>query len=310
MVNRPPLVAVIHAQSALLFQFRRLCDCSSANAVAQRLRGTSATPDAMLSNPEHRTVTNTPTHSDGEANRQAMFELLKRIRHELRNIVPAEFVEVTPADSVILGMYWRSVRLYDGVVVLLENNLPEEAMFLARSAFEESLKLRELGDDTSKRLGLVVTHVKKSIDERRYIFANEPEANAKLDNEESELAAFAQRSGVGRYPAFLSIRAAIERFERGPDSGLYGLGHHFVHGTDFAMNFSRQKIDTGEMLIRDRTKTLWVQLGVAIFASLSLVEATKGAAQVFGWRGVTKLADLQDEFNSIQDKVRAPGASF
>jgi hypothetical protein len=251
-------------------------------------------------------VTNTtPTHSDDEESRQAMFELLKRIRNELRSIVPAGLVEVTPADSVILGMFWRSVRLYDGVTILLEQNLPEEAMFLARSAFEESLKLRELGDDTKNRLGLVVTHIKKSIDERRYILADEPEAIAKLHKEERDLADFAKHSGVGRYPSFLSTKAAIERFERTPDSGFYNLTHHFVHGTDFAMNFGRQKVDTGELFVHDRTKTLWIQLGVAIFASLSLVEAAKGAAQVFGWQGVSKLGEIQDEFNGIQNKARA-----
>jgi hypothetical protein len=43
-------------------------------------------------------LTNAPTHSDDEANRKAMFELLKRIRDELRNIVPAGFVEVMGVD--------------------------------------------------------------------------------------------------------------------------------------------------------------------------------------------------------------------
>jgi hypothetical protein len=168
------------------------------------------------------------------------------------------------------------------------------------------LKLRQLGDEKENRLGLVVRQIQESINKRRQIFADEPAAQLKLDAEEAETRTFARRSGVGRYPNFLSVKAASGRYGRTPDLGFYDLSHHFVHGTDFAMNFSRQRLNTEHVLVHDRTKTLWVQVGVAIFASLSLVDATKGAAEVFGWHGVQALADLQDEFDAIQVAVKPP----
>ncbi len=56
--------------------------------------------------------------------------------------------------EVIIGwsvdMYVRTKSLFDGLVVLLRANLPEEAMILARSIFEESLRLQQLAADTAE----------------------------------------------------------------------------------------------------------------------------------------------------------------
>jgi len=59
-------------------------------------------------------------------------------------------------------------------------------------------------------------------------------------------------------------------------------------------------------MVHDRTKTLWVHLCVALFASLSLAEAARGTAEVFGWQGADALAAIQDELDEIQQRVKRP----
>src|SRR5688572_22695736 len=63
--------------------------------------------------------------------------------------------EIPTAHTYVLGMFWRCVRLYDGVILLLEAQLPEEAAILGRSLFEESLRLQQL-TDSSQRDALIV----------------------------------------------------------------------------------------------------------------------------------------------------------
>jgi hypothetical protein len=251
----------------------------------------------------------TDTNSVEVSDRRAMLDVLRRLRAALLLVVPTgSFIDGTPAHGVILSMYWRTVRHYDAIVILLENHLPEEAAALSRPLFEESLKLMELGADSERRLALIAQHVQDAITQQRNLFDNRADldAQARLNEVEQKMADFAKRSGVGKFAEFLSPKAGADRFNRSADWDFYRLTHQFVHGTDVAVTFSREQTSPGELAIRDRTNTLWVQLGVATFASLSLVEATRGTSQVFGWQGVDGLVSIQDELDAIQRRVHRP----
>ena len=53
-------------------------------------------------------------------------------------------VTISTSTSHIVSMYWRAIRLNDGIIILLKAELPEEAAILARSLIEVSLNLRQL----------------------------------------------------------------------------------------------------------------------------------------------------------------------
>jgi hypothetical protein len=53
--------------------------------------------------------------------------------------------------AYILGMYWRCVRLFEATLLLLKSELPDEATIVARSLFEESLRLQQLAADETDR---------------------------------------------------------------------------------------------------------------------------------------------------------------
>jgi len=71
--------------------------------------------------------------------RDQLAELLQRIKDEARRIYPGGILEIETADGYVLSMYWRSVRLFDGIVLLLRKRLPEESLILARSLFVDAL---------------------------------------------------------------------------------------------------------------------------------------------------------------------------
>ena len=81
-----------------------------------------------------------PALSRTNRERSLADDLLSR----LKACTPKTEFEIPTAHVYIVGMFWRAVRLYDGTLVLLKSELPEESALLARSLFEESLRLRQL----------------------------------------------------------------------------------------------------------------------------------------------------------------------
>jgi hypothetical protein len=69
-------------------------------------------------------------------------------------------------------MFWRAVRLYDGVLCLVKAHLPEEAAILARSLFEVSLDLRQLEAEPEHREALVYGWINTSLNEQMGLLQN------------------------------------------------------------------------------------------------------------------------------------------
>ncbi len=65
--------------------------------------------------------------------------LLEQIKEKVSSSRPIGRFSVTRADGLILDMRQRCVSLFSSVLILLDNNQPEEALILARSLFTESL---------------------------------------------------------------------------------------------------------------------------------------------------------------------------
>src|SRR5690349_3630288 len=70
--------------------------------------------------------------------------LAEKILRLVDENAPKEALNISPGfHSHMLSMFVRAYRLYEGVLVLLKAELPEESMFLARSLFEDSLCLHQ-----------------------------------------------------------------------------------------------------------------------------------------------------------------------
>ena len=99
--------------------------------------------------------------------RHRLADLVQRIAEAVRRIYPGGISEIETADGYVFSMYWRSVRLFDGIILLLRNRLPEEALILARSLFVEGLRLAEIADAGRSRGSLVLGWASASIEEKK-----------------------------------------------------------------------------------------------------------------------------------------------
>jgi hypothetical protein len=229
-----------------------------------------------------------------------------RLLTVLQQTVPKGPSEIRTHYVFILGMFWRSVRLYHGILVLLKAQLPEEAALLARSLFEESLRLRQLADEPGNRDALVLGWANDSITERVNLFRtakamgldNDIDASlASLEEKRRELDTYRGRRGVGRFLPFLSEKDAAIRYDRKDDYWTYALAHEFVHGSDVAWMYGRQNIAADTVGLFAQTDNPEFRAGIAHFAAASLTEVAVATFSILGW---PINPEVQAPFSEIQ----------
>lgn len=216
--------------------------------------------------------------------------------------------------QVVVAMFWRARRLYDGVLVLLKDQLPEEAMFLARSLFEDSLRLQQLAEDVQNRDALILGWVNTSITEKRGLLevaktsgleTDFVTALASLEDERQELQKYAPKYGVTSLLSFLPTREAASKYGRKDDYWTYHWAHESVHGSDAVWMFARQRPAVGTVYLYARTGNPSVLSSFAHFSARSIADAAKAISTILGWTLPTGLeqtvGDIEGVLNSIAD---------
>jgi hypothetical protein len=248
--------------------------------------------------------------------REELADLLQRIKDEARGIYPGEIVEIKTADGYVLSLYWRTIRLFDGVVLLLKNRLPEEALIIARSLFVDALRLAEIGDAGEKRGALILGWANNSIENKKNLLKeatrlgleSDPTALfAELESQQKKLQSHRSRNGIGPLRSFLSERAASEKFGRSHDYWSYAFSHEFVHGSDFALTYSRKKRADGVLAVYDQTNDPQLSLGVACFSAKSVLQAAAATALTFNWSGIKAIEILETEVVNLEEKHKSVG---
>ena len=134
-----------------------------------------------------------------------------------RPFAPKGVFEIPAAHAYIAGMFWRVRRLYEGVLILLKAELTEGAAFLARSLFEEGLRLQQLAAEPESRDALILGWANASLSEQVGLLetgkASGPDsdisaASAALETRRRALWEYARRHGVQRLRPFQTVRDA------------------------------------------------------------------------------------------------------
>jgi hypothetical protein len=234
-----------------------------------------------------------------------------RVLELVRGAAPKAEIEMPTHHGFILGMFWRCLRLYDATLLLLKAELPEEAAFLARSLFEESLRLKQLDEEPKARTAIVLGWVNRSIDEKRGLMEvaksigledNIDLALASLEEERRKLRDYTARQGVTSLRAFRSVREAAIRYDRKDDYWTYEWSHESVHGSDAAYMYARRKVGQGAAAIYARTGDPELRAGFAEFAARSLTDATLATFAMFGWPLPPDLAQPVARMRALLDE--------
>lgn len=210
----------------------------------------------------------------------------------VKDSAPRGEFPVTAVVHHIVGMLRRALRLYDGVLVLLKAELPEEAAILARSLFEVSLRLQQLKAEPHNRNALIFDWVSDSITQQHGLLrvgkscgldADIDEVVARLEEQRKENRKYASELGVTRFQSFLTVKDAAFRFDRKKEYWSYEWAHESVHSTDAAWMFAKRRPAADTIGLYAKTGDPMVLSHFARFAARSMADATKAVFTILDW---------------------------
>jgi hypothetical protein len=229
--------------------------------------------------------------------------LLEQIKEKVSSSRPIGRFSVTRADGLILDMRQRCVSLFSSVLILLDNNQPEEALILARSLFTESLRLMELEDAGTERAALSLGHYVESLkrieglfghDAKKLGLTDDPsDVLAHVEKKKREMETYRVRHGIGELRKFRKERDAAARLNREKeDLWTFLLSHAMVHGGEAAHMYRRRVVEPDLMAFYSYTSDPDLLADVGLFAARSISHAQYAVASIFDWAISPELREL------------------
>jgi hypothetical protein len=240
-------------------------------------------------------------------------ELLERIEKSILSGLPEEGVSVTPADAIAVGMYWRCMSLFYSIILLLNNNQPEEALMLWRALFSDSLRLRELEAAGKKgRIAIELGHYAHSL-ERTKQRIQQAKSLGVTDDITSEMAHiekqkrgmenYRKRFGIEKLKRFSSEENLINKLNLKVDLWTFLYSHGFVYGEDIVQTHRRRKIQADVLAFFYHTPDTGFLAGVGLAAARSIVDAHEAAGKMFGWQVLAELRELIEELANLERRI-------
>jgi len=222
-------------------------------------------------------------------------------------------------DVFAFQMYWRCVRLAKSSEILIGSHQPEEALFLARSLFEDSLRLGDLADATkADRASLLLGWAIASMNEGKGLAHVAVEAGleptpdallAAFDGELAKLQRYAVRNGDIKPRRFRSARDAAHAQGRQESLWTYSLAHEMVHGSDLSFLFSRRRVRPDAVAVHLQRPDFDLEIGVSCFCAESVLHAAIAFARIFTGRNTGPFRDQLRSVAELQEELVAQRGS-
>ena len=218
---------------------------------------------------------------------------MRRVREIVLEHHEREVLEVTPVDAHILMMYSRIRSLLEGSCVLLREGLPQEAMFLGRAMFTDSLQLMEIVSGEANRAALVLELVSKTLTEwedleRQAVNlgeSDEPDLRV-LDyvaQRRKQIAGYQRRHGIGPFKKLDDEKQLARKHGRLSEYIDFAFSHRMVHRADMAQSGRIIEMDNEVLGMHLRNPDDNFLAGVFGFVMTSALHAHKAVAQIFAW---------------------------
>lgn len=219
--------------------------------------------------------------------------------------------------SIPLGLaqmkYVRTRSLFDGVSLLIGNELSVEAMALTRSLYESSLQLMELAsrnDWVPLILGWYIDelqHLRRTLSNAVRVGEKTPSEEvaeaARYDATEAKIRADLRVGGFGEAQRFEPVRALADRHNRNDDYLNYLMAHTVVHGSAAAVQLRAAHVDEKSIRVHQRGGEPWLPLSCIAFAVRSYVHGHRAGCKLFGWDEPHGTDDLLATSHTLDDAI-------
>ena len=238
-----------------------------------------------------------------------LLQLLGRVSAQVLAIVPKGTIEKPKADQHIFAMLVRCMSLFNGIVILLEQDQAEEALILARSLFEDSLRLAQLADADDEREGYMLWWANDSLKRQIGLFREAVRAGLTENTDKSIRQLQEQQDGIRQYTKrngihmkkFLSDFDAAVKFDRKQAFWIYRVSDQMVHGSDTAHMFRRRNISDDHIGVHLKCPNLSTIISAGLNSAESLLHAAQATAKIFSWGVGDALDILYRETEVFQD---------
>jgi hypothetical protein len=253
-----------------------------------------------------------------------VLEFLRRVESAIRANKPTDSISVTSADQFLVHLSSRVRSHYRGVLCLLDADLPEEAMGLARSLFTDSLRLQELEAAGDGRAALMLGWHDDDLTRLIDLAANAKRLGAAADitdvtqflsERRRRVESYRSDQGVGTLRAFLTEDEAAEKFKRQGELVSFLVAHQQVRGSTVLFPLRPGRIQlTGDEVIGIVNANIQPDFieAVGVFAARSALIASRATANTLGWRphhdvdGLLAEIEQRVEAKEAEDHRRGP----
>jgi len=229
-----------------------------------------------------------------------------------------EVVNLKPIEYPLFVIYARCRSLYEGSIILTNNNLAEEALILSRSLLEESSRLAEIfNSDNKRRAEYLAGWIRNSINNRRSILLSDRDkpdefklrAKTSLDKEARSLSEMMKKEGVQSAKSFPKTDVLIKRHFK-DDYFAFQLGNQMTHGYLLSQSFRTVRTDLAKggvfykvHIKYDNPLAKLINLYISMIA---ILWAHTASAKILGWSGVDFCKKLIDEIREIGKILDSP----
>jgi hypothetical protein len=247
-------------------------------------------------------------------------ELLSRVREIVLGHHEGEQIEIPSVwgDLAVLT-YSRTRSLLEGVVRLVDDHLPEEALMLVRSLLSDSLMLAELAARPNDRLALGFGWLWESNNRLGSLGRSAAEVGLPRASEwplaiarrRDVIQAAMKARGVTRRKSFASDKELAKRSGRAREYWDYKLFSEVIHRPDLAQAFRQQRKAPGEFEVHLHNNDPDLLAAALVGAMTSALHAHKACAEMFGWTETTQeeVDDLLDRLEHLFPKTPNPAAA-
>lgn len=220
-----------------------------------------------------------------------------------------EVMKVTGLDAYVVMMYSRIRSLLQGVYVLLNDRLPEEATILGREMFTDSLYLMEIASREADRASLILGLRNRTLTEMEKL---ERQARSLGERDEPDvrvlehvakgrknIEACRQRHGIGELGTLRDQKQLARDHGRLGEYLDFQYAHRMVHVAEIAQVGRTRRRDTEVVGMYLRNADPDFRAAVSAFAMTSALHAHKAVASILAWTEIPP-----EEIDGLLEEIR------
>jgi hypothetical protein len=268
-------------------------------------------PEGFIATPKKLKIADDSKDSleekDEKFSRQQIVNLLDDICTNVMNYANNEFFESTLADFLVFSIYSRARSTFQGAVTLIKQNLPEEALVLSLSLFDDAIKLKELAENLDEKNALLLGMVNQDLKDKKRILRRAARSLEDEDIKEGiKKAKFFQRriketaknNNIKQLKDFTPEEFAAQFFSS-DTFRMYYISKMMLNDPNSWLNRRVKAMEGNRLMLESNTDDLSFIGEAAASIIEAIMTASDSVAKIMGWEEIKKFKKYKEQLNML-----------